>query len=496
MELCLDLDSTQTHQHGMHARRPQWSPNRLIPSGVALVVLGTLSPLHLVAAQEDLDPPEDEVQQRISALERQIEEMQAGHAEEIAALRREIALLREEPPSGTGGEEDELAALRALAAEEAQAEVVGDSGVEETELTARGLGLQALNPEISVTGDMYATFRDQEGNRERTDFRVRGLGIHLESYLDPYSRFKAAFPISESGTTLGEAYYTRYGLPTGMSATLGKFRQQFGVVNRWHKHALDQFDFPLPLRQIFGEGGLNQTGMSLDWALPPLWSTSQGLTFQVTGGQDPRLFTGNTLGTPSLLLHYKNYQDLSKDTYLELGLSGLVGWRDEWQVDQGGTPTSVYDRQATFVYGADCNVLWEPTDRMRYRNVEWRSELYFMNRRILAPDDSGRDTIDAWGAYSYLQTKVSRTVDVGVRLDYYEPDQKGYAALDPGLAPHAYPINVEQWQVGPYLTWSQSPWVRWRIEYNHLDPGDLDQPSDVLYLQLIFAAGPHKHERY
>ena len=464
--------------------------------GAAVAILSTLGPLHLAAAQEGPDPAEDEIQQRIGALERRIEEMQAGHAEEIAALKREIALLREEPPSGTGGDDDELAALRALAAEEAQAEARGGLGEEETEFTARGLSLQALNPEISVTGDMYAVFRDQEGNRERTDFRVRGLGIHLESYLDPYSRFKAAFPITEAGAELGEVYFTRYGLPTGMSATFGKFRQQFGVVNRWHKHALDQFDFPLPLRQIFGEGGLNQTGMSLDWTLPPLWSTSQGLTFQLTGGRNPRLFDGNTLGTPSLLLHYKNYQDISKDTYLELGLSGLVGWRDEWQVDQGGAPTTVHDSQATFVYGADCNVLWEPTDQMRYRNVEWRTELYLMNRRILAPDDSGRDTLDAWGAYSYLQTKVSRTVDVGIRFDYYDPDQKGYAALDPGLSPHAYATDVEQWQVGPYLTWHQSPWVRWRIEYNHLDPGDIAQPSDILYLQLIFAAGPHKHERY
>ena len=53
-----------------------------------------------------------------------------------------------------------------------------------------------------------------------------------------------------------------------------------------------------------------------------------------------------------------------------------------------------------------------------------------------------------------------------------------------------------QWQVVPYITWQQSPWVRWRIEYNHLDPGDIGERMDIIYLQLIFAAGPHKHERY
>ena len=66
----------------------------------------------------------------------------------------------------------------------------------------------------------------------------------------------------------------------------------------------------------------------------------------------------------------------------------------------------------------------------------------------------------------------------------------------PWLAPHAFPFDVNQWQLAPYITWQQSPWVRWRVEFNHLDPGDVAEPEDIVYFQLIFAAGPHKHERY
>ncbi len=289
---------------------------------------------------------------------------------------------------------------------------------------------------------------------------------------------------------------TRFGVFEGGNLTFGKFRQQFGVVNRWHKHALDQFDFPLALRQIFGEGGLNQTGVSLDWVLPRLGKSSQDLTLQLTNGQNPRLFSGNTLGTPSFLVHYKNYRDISKDTYFEIGLSGLVGWRDEWDVDTGEGMVTENDSLPTFVYGMDLNLLWEPTERMRYRNLVWRTELYILNREILAPDGSGKDTIDAWGAYSYVQSKLNRTLDLGLRFDYYEPDTKGYVGLAPWLIPHAFSDSVTQWQVVPYLTWQQSPWVRWRIEYNHLEPGDIFEPEDIIYLQLIFAAGPHKHDRY
>jgi hypothetical protein len=358
------------------------------------------------------------------------------------------------------------------------------------------LSLQALNPEISVTGDMYAFYREQEGTRERSGFEFRTLGLHLESYLDPYTRFKAAVPFSTEGAELGEAYMTRYGLLGGLNATFGKFRQQFGVVNRWHKHGLDQFDFPLALRRIFGDGGLNQIGVSLDWVLPRAGKTSQDLTFQLTNGQNPLLFSGNTLGTPSVLLHYKNYRDLSKDTYFEVGLSSLLGWKDVWDLELGGETVTVHDSLGTYVHGMDVSILWEPTERMRYRNLVWRTELYILDRAILAPDGSGRDSIDAWGAYTYVQSRLSRRLDVGTRFDFYAPDTKSYAAPASGLAPHAFSFDVTQWQLAPYITWQQSPWVRWRVEFNHLDPGDAAESEDIIHFQLIYAAGPHKHERY
>jgi len=67
----------------------------------------------------------------------------------------------------------------------------------QTEFTFGALGLQALNPEISVTGDMLGSYTDTTD--KHWDFLFRGLGIHLESYLDPYTHFKAAFEVNESG---------------------------------------------------------------------------------------------------------------------------------------------------------------------------------------------------------------------------------------------------------------------------------------------------------
>jgi len=135
---------------------------------------------------------------------------------------------------------------------------------------------------------------------------------------------------------------------------------------------------------------------------------------------------------------------------------------------------------------------------MRYRNLEWRTELYYVNKNILPPDGSGKDTLNPWGVYSSLQSKVSRTVDVGVRADYYQPEVKSCASLDDlSLSPLAVAEDdAYRWLGAVYATWYQSPFVKFRVEYDHEDGKGMSEPEERIMLQCIFAAGPHKHERY
>ncbi len=430
-------------------------------------------------------------------MQQQMLEMQRQHKEQIDALKAEIAELRKgTSASGQPAQQDEAAALRKLAESVAAEKPEPGKPPEEMVFKSGQLSLQKLNPEISVTGDFLFSTREDSTSDQNSDFNFRNLGVHLQSWLDPYTQFKSAIEFHEDETELGEAYVTLFDLSDDLNLTLGKFRQQFGVVNRWHKHGLDQVDFPLALRKIFGNGGLNQSGASLDWLMPPAGKASQQLTFQVTDGSNDRLFGGNVRNRPSLLAHYKNYRDLSEDTYMEWGLSSLVGWNDQWDM-LGGTKR--HSSEMTTVLGADLSFLWEPAERMRYRNVEWRSEVYWLNKDILAPDGSGSDTIKAWGLYSYLQTKVSRTIEVGVRGDFYVPDTKSYANLSSPLSLSPLAVTADNpylWQISPYITWWQSPFVKFRAEYDYCNAKGIENPEHILWLQAIFAAGPHKHERY
>jgi len=465
-------------------------------------LVDVLVPLALVVFQnvvfaqnktEDVNSIE-EPNQQILELQQRINEMQRKYDAEIRVLKEQID--RDIAISGEPEKEAEIQSLRDLAEAEAAKKTTVEKESEEQTFTSGALGLQALNPEISVTGDLLFSYRDDAASDQSSDFSFRNLGVHLESWLDPYSRFKSAVEFHEGETEFGEGYLTLYNVGEDLNVTLGKFRQQFGVVNRWHKHGLEQVDFPLALRKIFGEGGLNQTGLSLDWMMPPAGVSSQQLTFQVTDGSNSRLFDENTGNRPSLLAHYKNYRDLSKDTYLEWGLSGLLGWNNEWDMLSGAEQSS---SKITTVLGSDFSILWEPTEKMRYRNVEWRSEVYLLNKRLLAPDGSGTDDINAWGLYSYLQSKVSRTVDIGIRYDYYVPDTKGYANLSVPLSLSPLAVASDDphiRQIGPYITWWQSPFVKFRVEYNYSQSKGIDNPEHVVWLQCVFAAGPHKHERY
>ena len=198
-----------------------------------------------------------------AAAESELEQFDAPHQAAEATLANNQKLAAVDRPGGpyrvlyvSGRPNWEFKFLRRAAEAETKKEQKGEEAAEEKTFKSGNLGLQALNPEISVTGDMLGRYQSGNDEAPTSETVFRTLGLHFEAYLDPYSRFKAAIPISVVEAELGEAYFTRYGVAWNINLTLGKFRQQFGVVNRWHMHALDWFDFPLALTSIFGPGGL------------------------------------------------------------------------------------------------------------------------------------------------------------------------------------------------------------------------------------------------
>ena len=395
---------------------------------------------------------------------------QSADSSKIARLEKRIKLLEEK------AEENQLEKIL----NEAKAKADEDEKTENSTTFKSGQrSLQAINPEISVTGDQYGLFTVDENKyypemKSGAYFRV--LGIHIQSNLDPFSFAKAAVELTPAGIELGEAYATWTKFIPNVSLTVGKFRQQFGVVNRWHAHSLDQFDFPLAMTTILGGEGLNQIGLSFDWTMPTLAADATGLILQITNGQNDHLFAGKTFTFPSVLTRLKNYWDVSRNTYIELGLTGMYGLNKTSIRDSAGTEIGENDG-ITLLGGVDLTYFWQPVNQALYKSFTWRSELYYGNKELY---DS---RITALGGYSYIEYKFAEQWQVGARFDYTQPFE---------------PDNSSRYsyQIVPYVTYWQSHWVKLRLQYNYLNGTDYSDAINTIRLQLVWAVGPHKHDRY
>ena len=391
-------------------------------------------------------------------LTRQLEELRAHYEARLAALEARLAALEAaaELPEPAATRASELEALRAAA--DAATEGLETPPMPSPEPEAgKERNLNRLNPEISFTGDVVGF--TGEGT---SDFDPREFELDLQSVLDPFSYTKWTLAFSEEeGVDVEEGYIGYTGLAPGLTLRAGKMRQSFGVLNRWHLHALPQTEYPLVIQRYVGEEGLVQTGISLEWLLPRPWASANELVVQLTDGSaEP--FGEESFDDLVALAHLKSYWDLSPATYVEWGLTGARG-----------KPEGL---EATELWGTDLTLYWQPPGRGKYREITWRTEALLSRR-----DDPLGERREAWGGYTYLEGLARRNLYVGARYDWLE---------DP-LAP-----DEETWAVEPYVSWWQSELVRLRGAYRLLHDPILDDEDGRFLLQLTWAAGPHKHESY
>jgi len=377
---------------------------------VILFITTLISGSGLLRAQDV--PPKDPA---IEALENKVDSL----ATELAALREELARLKAERKKDK--QAAEIAAIRQAAKVEATKEH-GNAEIDTTQKYVSGTRSQPqLNPEISVTGDIFFV----GGNHQVEELQARHFELDIQSYLDPYTKFhlvlgyhgngrESDFGVEpgeeeehHAGAGVGEAYVTWLNLPGNLSLTVGKKRAQYGVLNRWHLHALDQVDAPLVLQESFGDHGLTETGLSFEWLLPHLWADTNGLTVEIFNGDSAKAFAGEDWKHPSFLARLKSYWDLTSDSYLEVGLDGMHGSAD------------VDGRLKHDFFALDFVYNWYPAGKELYREFTTRGMLQYSDLDL----DDKHDR-EAWGGYLYSQLKLNRSWIAGLRYDYVEDQRR------------------------------------------------------------------------
>jgi hypothetical protein len=395
-----------------------------------------------------------------------------------------VELQRQRTADAPEPEEDELAALRAAAeaAVEAAPPPTADTA---GEAASRTRNLNALNPEISVSGDIVGGFLSPSGEDNRGTALPREFEFSFQSALDPYTRTRIYLSREEeleiaglehvlegagggngegedegahdTGLDLEEGYLYWVGLPGAIGIKAGRMRQELGLYNRWHTHALLEVERPLPIGAFLGDDGLIQTGASVILPSFQVGPTTQTLTFE-TALADNKLFQGGT--DFSYLGRFQSFVDLSPSTYLQVGANGVYGQNDDLDLD------------AT-LFAVDVAFRWAPPARSRYRELTLKGEWYWADR------DVGTESFSGDGGYAQASYRWDQRWITGFRADWLDHF---------GDDPTAF-------QLVPSVTWWQSEWVRLRLQYNYLKRAGLDADHTLLF-QTVWAVGPHKHETY
>jgi len=378
----------------------------------------------------------------------------------IRGLQARIDSLARAKAGGDTGATDELAALRAAAvAATADSAAVAAAPPQRTRL-----GQNALNPEISVTGDLRGmAYRP---GPQVDNFVAREFEVGFQSALDPFSYAKVYLSLEDGQLSLEEGYLYFTNLPAHLRLDVGQFRQLVGELNRWHLHALPEDEYPLVLRRYGGEEGVVGVGASLYWPLP--FSGPSGayeLTVQATSGENAVLFTGSR--RPAINAQLSGFWQLSRATYVQASVSGLYGTNPDT-----GLTTTLGVAAARFS--------WRPPNAGTRREFTVRGELWALHRKF---DLAGPGALSATrlGGYADALYRLSPRWIVSLRYDALQ-------SPDPGPARH-------EWAVTPALTYWQSEFVYLRGLWEHARSVS-NTNADRFAIQIVFAMGPHKHELF
>ncbi len=415
-------------------------------------------------------------------------------AEQLDSLQAELEILRARLDSlagvvgiGQAGPDPEEDTTDAIARLRAAAEAAAGAAETDTmaqaqgtqEFVGRARSLQALNPEISLNGDLYGSIQSEDPSSD--NFIPREFEFAFVSALDPYTRAKVFLNVEQDGgrievfppavaeegdgVSVGveEGYVEWVALPGGIGLKAGRFFQQFGQLNRWHAHALQFQSRSLPHLAFIGEAALAQDGASVHWLLPTGGSGAYEATVEVTRSRNEILF-GESHGL-SYLGHLNAFWQLSASTDLDLGVSALFG--DYEDVD---------GRYGNRLFGAEMAFNWAPPGQALYRGLVVRGGVMLSD---LGAVSGLSEPESALGVWSLAEVKLSQQWIAGGRYEWVENPE------DP---------TESAWLVSPALTYWQSEFVRLRAEYDIL--GNPGKTTRQLTLRITFAMGPHKHETY
>jgi hypothetical protein len=338
-------------------------------------------------------------------------------------------------------------------------------------LPALGRANQGMNPDVSV--NFLGLYQYSNNNSSllqspTNGMRLQEAEIQFLSDVDPFLRASALFSISsldqtpptfsDFGIDPEEVFVETTSLPV-VSLKIGKFKAAIGKNNNLHTHAFPFIDAPLFLRNILGDEGFNDAGVSASALLSLPWFSE--ITAQGFAARSERLFNTTNADALAGVAHLKNLWELGDDLTVESGFSGLTGPNE-------------FD-QNTSVWGTDLTLKWRPVEGGKYHALIFGNEYLASNFQ----GQVGENT--KYGVTDYLQWQFAERWWVQARAEYF---------CDPNSL--AWQVTLRQCAL---LAFNPSEFSGYRVEYDRtsLDGGNIDHRISA---QINVTIGAHPAHAY
>jgi hypothetical protein len=470
----------------------------------ALVGIGLLSAGVLMSAPAAAQPTADQnveaLRQELQQMRKQFETMREGYEKAIDRLGERIQQLETRPQPAAA------APAPAPAPGVAQTPAPPPPTVAVTPLDLarprqpfalygnRGPG--QLLFDMGIAGDFIANFTQRNVDKanagtfagQENRFFPREIELALFGQIDPYARGEVRIEAGEEDTgeialRLAEANLTLLALPFNTQLKMGQMRNRFGLLNPIHEHDRPFIDTPNVLRWFLGAEGLVERGAELTW-VAPLPFFLEGLV-GVFNGDNENAFGRGKLNEPLLTGRLRTFFELGDSGAIQLGVSVASG--------------ETLDRRRNTLLGFDAKYKYTP-EGWQQPLLTLLGELIYQERRVnvLGEDTDGDGVQDTpnetrrrnrWGWYAGGEVRPFRTgwlkgVGAGFRYDWTE-----------------YPVRRgREWAAGPFLSFSPSEFLRFRLGYKHTEraarDGFTDNESsartvDEILFQASFILGAH-----
>jgi hypothetical protein len=342
--------------------------------------------------------------------------------------------------------------------------------------------------DVGIAGDFVGNLTQHNVQKSGTGtfagrenrFFPREVELALFGQIDPYARATMIIEAGDdSAVGLAEAHLTLLTLPFGLQAKLGQVRNRFNWSNEHHAHDLPWIDVPDVYRAFVGEEGLREKGVELSW-VPDFLPFYLQVLGGVFNGDNETAFGRGRLTHPLATGRLHTFFELTDTLALQAGASVANGETDE--------------RLRSTLLGFDLKAKYRPDGWLHPLLTLATEGIYSIRRTERGLDFDGDGIFDAFqkqtrrsfGWYGWGELQPWRRWAVGVRYDSTQ-----------------YPANPGwQWAVGPYVSFTPSEFLRFRLGYKHTDRTHRDQLDlngnggsarivDELLFQATFILGAH-----